>query len=410
MKTPEKWLWRVIVVLAALIPRLILVYVTRNHVVNDLLAFLQGGETLLAGKSVLSLPVSTYSYPPVWMFWEAFSVTASHATGLSFALIIKSPIILADVLLALSIYEITHSQWWALAYALNPVTIVVSAGLGQFDALVLLPVLWGVVLAEKNNYVVGGLLGGIGVALKWYPVYFVGLIALYWVVKDRSSAARSARYLGAALLVWFAVTLPAALLGQPGFLTRTAIMSGTRTGTDYGLMRLLQVIGAPIHGFGNGTLPGVWGVLISRGKILLGLKLLLGIVTLIAIWRYQFKDSMMLLVCFLVAFYSIGGGVYSQYLVWIIPFGYTLKRRDVLAFSLISSLAAISLMLAIFPELLLPILPSHLPFWMTTYAVFNAVFVLFVFGWLIYIWYQLEECRRAGSPYPCSNIIPVSHN
>jgi hypothetical protein len=110
------------------------------HVVADL---------VLSGQDVYAAPAAAYRYPylPLRMYWMAWAVRVSQATGLSFGLLVKLAPIAADGGLALLLRAVVLARGdtaasalqAGLSYALHPVAVFVSTYHGQLNAIPLWP-------------------------------------------------------------------------------------------------------------------------------------------------------------------------------------------------------------------------------------------------------------------------------
>lgn len=131
------------------------------------------GDAALAGR---------YPYPPLpaLMFTALFAL--GQAAGLPEHVVFKLPALLGDICLVLLAGRLAarlgRTEWRvALACALNPVIILISAGHGQFDSLVLAFVLAAVYLLEFSSQPwaerAAGLSLGLAVALKGWPLFLL---------------------------------------------------------------------------------------------------------------------------------------------------------------------------------------------------------------------------------------------
>lgn len=385
----------ILLALIVLIPRLGLAYLNRYALEADLHRYFQVAQLLDSGKNITTLPSVYYPYPPPWMWIEHWALDVSQQTELPFTLVIKIPLIVADLVLTFTLYALVGAKW-ALVYALNPLSVLITAAFGQFDALTWLPLIWSLVLVRDRRFFAAGLLGGAAVALKWYPVFIVGLTLLYLLRTRTVSYVDFAWYVAGGVLVFGVVLFPYLLNGQLTFVTRPILYASRTTGTDIGLMRLLKDVGLPIQGLGNGILPGIWGALLSRGKLLLACKLLLASVSLFALLRFRFATVQGYLFLFLIAFYTLAGGISAQYLLWIIPVGCWLKRRDVIVYSVIGTLVTAALLMEAYPALLSSGVAARTPVYSTLRTWTNVAFVIFCFGWLAKV--LLEQPRFRTDP------------
>ncbi|MBV9896820.1 MAG: hypothetical protein JO020_21875 [Chloroflexi bacterium] len=103
------------------------------------------GRLLLSGDNFYATQL--HNWPVLWIYFCSAAVLIHDASGLPFFTLIKLPPIAADAAIALLLYHWSfrteRSPRWAatiaLAYALNPVSILISGYHGQFDSLMLAP-------------------------------------------------------------------------------------------------------------------------------------------------------------------------------------------------------------------------------------------------------------------------------
>lgn len=159
--------------------------------------------TVTAPIPGLSMPgagdMTWIGYPPTWGFFQAGLYSLFSASGLSnrfaYYLLIKQPMIAADVLCGLLILRIVASYagrgQGARAFAfwlLCPVTVIVSSIWGMFDQIILMIVLLSVLLFRETRK--SALLSALGFVLKVIPIIYVPLLAL-----SQESRRRAIQYL-----------------------------------------------------------------------------------------------------------------------------------------------------------------------------------------------------------------------
>ena len=183
-----------------------------------------------------------YNYGPAWSLillalWKLHAVT-----GLSFHLCVRGFLSLADVGNALLVGDIarrafsTPRGWATLAYALNPVAILVVGFHGQFDNLAALPLLAALRLALAPPSLPLGAIWALGTAalcVKHLNVFIV--LALFLVVG--STLRRTAGLLAAALAVFGASFLPHLSTGMDGIVKNVLLYRGLAH--PYGLATFL---------------------------------------------------------------------------------------------------------------------------------------------------------------------------
>lgn len=157
----------------------------------DIQSFQLQASSVFQGQNVYLAPnlLGRYPYPPLWIWLVAGAAKLSHVTGLVFDRSVKLPGIAADlgivVLMVAYLVQRVGRCWWALVpatiFALNPVAIAITAGHGQFDALVLYFLLLALVLRgprQDQHALLAALALGIAIALKGYPVLLLPFFAL----------------------------------------------------------------------------------------------------------------------------------------------------------------------------------------------------------------------------------------
>ena len=119
----------------------------------DIESFKLVGNALLNSEEVYtSAAAGRHPYLPFQMYAIGAAAYLNLITQLPFIIWIKLPAVLADVIITGVIYTAfrrwgksdTTAVFWALLYALNPITILVSAYHGQFDpiSVLLLVIAW----------------------------------------------------------------------------------------------------------------------------------------------------------------------------------------------------------------------------------------------------------------------------
>lgn len=110
----------------------------------DIESFQLVGEAFLNGEEIYtSAARGRHPYLPMQMVIIGLSTYLSHTTPLPFVIWHKLPAVLADVAITGIIYQVFR-RWgsakemaifWALLYAINPISVLVSAYHGQFDSI-----------------------------------------------------------------------------------------------------------------------------------------------------------------------------------------------------------------------------------------------------------------------------------
>jgi hypothetical protein len=123
-----------------------------------------------------------YPYPPVWVWVEAGAGLLSRRLGLSFPMLVKLPVVAAELGIVAWLAAWggrggsgSRAAW---VYALHPVSLLVSAFHGQFDAVALLCVLLAVSWWWQERPAWSALALSAAVALKSFPVLLLPVFLL----------------------------------------------------------------------------------------------------------------------------------------------------------------------------------------------------------------------------------------
>ena len=121
-----------------------------------------------------------YPYPALWVWFEVAAEWLARHAGVSFALAVKAPVVIADAVLAGVLVSwgrergtLTPRSAWA--YAFHPVAILVAAFHGQFDSVALLAIVCALRALERGHLDRSALALAAGIALKSFPVLVAAL-------------------------------------------------------------------------------------------------------------------------------------------------------------------------------------------------------------------------------------------
>ena len=135
------WDWRAPLGLAGLAVLIRVVPAGLFYGTSDVWAWEQLATLLLDGENFYATRL--HNWPPLWIYLSAGLWLLHVASGLPFAFLVKLPPIGADACIAVLLYRAGLRQGWGsreatlagLAYALNPISILISGFHGQFDSL-----------------------------------------------------------------------------------------------------------------------------------------------------------------------------------------------------------------------------------------------------------------------------------
>lgn len=331
--------------------RIAVALTSRNvHATDDLTFFAQAAQLVVRGSTAYEMPPVGYPYAPLWMYVLGGVRIVAEALRMDFGLLYKIGLAMIDTSVAavlyVALYRQTGRRWvnagWSLAYALNPITLYVSGFVGQFDSFLAGLVLIALLILDRRPssrwaFAASALLLGLGIALKAWPVVFLPLFVLYLVhlrIRFRSIIVLKSFVLLPGLLS----VLPFLVLGQWEVITRPiqylVFTSGAGAAGYIGFMGVLRFFGAPIAGLTEAPLrvANFWywddllRVVLERNRFIFLTKVAFGIGYSLVILRSTRIGLLQSYMAAILLIYSLIGGVFTHYLVWIIPFA--LYARD----------------------------------------------------------------------------------
>jgi len=290
-----------------------------------------------------------YPYPPVWVWAEAGSEWLARHTGWSFAVLVKLPVLAADLaivaLLAAGGTKTGRGLVPAWLYALHPVSVLVGAFHGQFDAVALFFVLLAVFAFEAGRRDGSALALAAAIALKSFPVL---LLPVFILTPGMTVRAR-VRFAALALLPVALLLVPYAL-ADFGALRRELFGYGGIADLGWiGFWRGLRLLHTGV--LARSEAPH-WGGLVAVSKILT-LIAEAALLAAMASRRVRWPLAQACLAA-LLAFLVFYGSVSAQYLLWVVPFGVWLPDRFAAVHGIVSTMALVGLYSFLAPGILYP--------------------------------------------------------
>jgi Glycosyltransferase family 87 len=340
-----------LVVLVAAALRLALVFLCDREVA-DVLRYRKVADHVLSVSWNPYQAPRLHPYPPVWFAWEAASGWLARQGALPFAVLVKLPQVMAE--LALVALLARGALAWpggqgtlglraAWVYALHPVSLLVTAAHGQFDALALLFVMLALSWSAQDRHDRSALALSAAVALKSFPAL---LLPLFLLGRGRTGAARYALLcLGplALLLLPFALHDPGALWRElPGY-------GGV---ADFGWIGLWRGLAWLRHGVLPRAEAAAWGGLVLASKLLF-LAAYAALLAALARGRLRLglgDAALLVLLTFLVCY----GALSAQYLLWVVPLGLARLDRELAVYSVLATLALLGFYPFLAPGVLFP--------------------------------------------------------
>jgi hypothetical protein len=320
-----------LVLAVALLVRLVPV-LAADRLTADVLRYHKVAEAVLAGQlNPYQLP-RLYPYPPVWVWFEAGSEYLARATGLPFPVLVKLPVVAADlaiVWLLLGWPGAGAAAAWV--YALNPVSLLVTGFHGQFDALMLACVLLSLRLHGDGRHDASAIALATAIALKSFPILLLPLfLAQAGGLRAASRYALLALGPVAALLAPFALADPRALVRE---------LLGYGGVADFGWIALVRGLDWLHSGVLARSEARHWPLLVPAAK----LAFLAGYGALLAlVWRGRLRWPLpqAALAVFL-SFQVLYGALSAQYLLWVVPLAALAADAFLVAYSAAATAALV---------------------------------------------------------------------
>ena len=359
-----------------------------------------------------------YPYPPVWIWLVSLAQWAATMTGLPFAWFVKAPGIVGDCFIVALLWRRVGERA-ALFYACNPVSLLITAGHGQFDGLVmsLAVAAWMIATGkQRRSYYWAALALGGAIALKGYPLLFLPPLVV---------SANSLRQRLRVLHTMGAGPAPAgetpALRPHP--LRQQRLLLGVLSIT--GLAALPLVVALVVYGGLFGWAPAMfshvlgyssypyfgWALYVDvllrqflsmasfiaiNALLSLAARTALLIVVGWLIWRGRRWPLERLWLALTLAVYALAPGIAVQYFLWALPLLAIVDRKRGMIYTLLSFLAMVLFYLTQEPgalpwgTALARAVPQSL--WLSGYVVMNLPW------WLMCLWLLRTVIRDAEQP------------
>jgi hypothetical protein len=332
-----------LVLAAALLVRLLPI-LAADREVADVLRYQKAARHVLDVSWNPYLAPRLYPYPPLWIWVEAGSEWLARATGASFAVLVKLPVMLADlgIILACWASASRSAQRASWLFALHPVSILVTGFHGQFDSVMLFFVLLSLRFHQSGRLDASALSLSAAIATKSVPVLLLPFLIL------SLGAARAVRFVLLAVVPVALLLLPYAI-AAPGALARELLAYGGVA--DFGWIGAWRGLRWTATGALARSDAAHWPLAIAAAKGLF-LAVYAALVWAAATRRWRPALAEAVLAVFL-AFLVFYGAISSQYLLWPIPLGAALLAGAwFMAYSVAATAALLGFYLFLAPGVL----------------------------------------------------------
>jgi hypothetical protein len=341
-----------LVLAVALVVRLVPI-LAADRVVADVLRYQKAARHVLDVSWNPYLAPRLYPYPPLWIWIEAGSEWLSRATGASFAVLVKLPVLLADLgivaLLARWANDSRTAQRAAWLFALHPVSILVTGFHGQFDSVMLFFVLLSLRFQQSQRFDASALSLSAAIATKSFPALLLPFLIL------SLGATRAVRFVLLAVVPVVLILLPYAL-ADPGALARELL--GYAGVADFGWIGAWRGLRWLATGALARSEAAHWPASIAAAKVLF-FAVYAALLWAAATRRLRWSGIHAALGVIL-AFLASYGAISAQYLLWPVPFGALLPGAAFAAYSAAATAALVGFYLFLAPGVLVAAGPGPL--------------------------------------------------
>lgn len=330
------------------------------------------GRFFLQTKTIYLHTKDLYSYPPVWIYYEAFATFISDTFAIPFVYVIKIPILVAEIGLMYLLFNQIKNKQFVILYALNPTVIFISSILGQFDSIVIFFALLSYIHITEKKLIGSGVFISFSVILKTYTVLLIPIF-----IQTVTNIKKKVLFIILAILPLSLLLLNSSLTEFEAVKRNLFSYSGA---ADYGWLGSMKALSAIIHSTPINVPP-----INSSLPFLLNLSKYFFIVSYAILFCYfvtrTTKLILQIILVFLL-FYITVGGVGTQYFLWIIPFLLLYKPKETIGYTVISFLSILSYVAVQFYS---PVL-RHIDFFLfRTPFYLNCLYLFLIFLFWLYL-------------------------
>jgi hypothetical protein len=242
-----------------------------------------------------------FSFLPTWAIIMAGIISISKNVGLPAYILMKLVIVLFDSCIPFLLFHITKKALPSLYYAICPIPIIISAYLGQFEAVILFFLLISFIDFTKKNYVRCFLFLGISFAIKPWPIIF--FLPILFMSKS---------YVSSFTFLFF----PGFIL----FIYKYIIPDGNLLTMAAAIMAYESVIGW----WGPSIFVNLFAQIIHKNRIITISGLISKTITIILLIRNSIRldtySIFLIAKSLILIIYIFSYGLGIHYLLWILPF------------------------------------------------------------------------------------------
>ena len=349
-----------------------------------------------------------FPYTPLSLYLPAFALQLADWLHQPFHLVMKVYPLLGDLGTTAAIFLLGQRRGntrraclLALAFALNPVSILITALHGNIMPLSVFFAFWAYYLLDhpqrERTYVLSALALGMGIGLRSWPVLLLPFLLRPGQLKWRQR-----------VLYLLVASLPSVLTLAPYLMVNFTDIR--REVFEYKSVADLGWVGASRAYYflqtGSREAPR-WGVWLSNSRFYF--LEAYGVVVLAAWLVPALLDTAGWIATVLLLNYTVMGGMAAQYYSWVLPFliGHPVYYG---VFSLVATGALITFYLALHPGIVLGPFPPPFSYTQPQVFAWNLGFLIATWlvgaGWLLWVVRQLVGGRRVAA-LPIAGLQPA---
>lgn len=379
-----------ILVGAAFLVRLVPALILPNGASYEMQVFREAADIFWRGESIYLVRVA-HPYLPLIIYWHVLASWLAENVGLYFVFWVKSINLIVDSLIALTIFlglsryqtsEIARKTAWL--YVFNPITILVAAYQGQFDALPLFFVVLAWFFYEQSRVTDQHFMGaswfaGMAILSKTWPFILAPILFLR-------------------LTNWWQRIRVTVLVALPVLLS-ILLFEMLFPGSWQAMLRRAMRAGAISGWWGYSAVLNVWMLVTDSGQALFNwvsqygkyIGYGAGFVTILLTRKRPLLDSLLITI---LVMHTAVPNLGLQSLCWIIPVGLLAGRFNSLGWFVMGALI----------HMLISYWGIHLASWMyrsflpTTASAIIQLSSLSV--WSVMVWWWVQEIFVKAKPFP----------
>lgn len=270
------------------------------------------GELYLKTRSVYRYTRGINPYPPLFIYYYAFTVLVSSSLRIPFVYIVKILPLLSDIGIMLLLIKYLENKKAIFWYALNPIVIVTSSAFGKEEPFIIfLAFLAYLSFVNKKSIFSTSILLATSIWLKVFPILLFPLI--FFKIKNVS---KKIIFMTICILPFILIILPFVLTD---FQNINATFFSYGGSADYGWLASFKALSALISGTSinftpiNNLLPQLLNI--SKYAFLIFYLLLL-----VFLLKQAKKSLLLSIILIFLLFFIVYGGIGTNFLFWIVPF------------------------------------------------------------------------------------------